>query len=48
MELVHAHPVTEVLLYQTETVFQQLKTILFAGTETQSPVLVWNALTLTG
>lgn len=48
MQLVRAHLVTEVSLYQTETVSQQLKTILFARAETQSPVLACNALTLTG
>jgi hypothetical protein len=48
MQLVHAHPVTEVSLYQTETVSQQLKTILIARAETQSLVLACNALALTG
>lgn len=48
MRLVRAHPATEVSLYQTETVSQQLRTILFARAETQSPVLACNALTLTG
>jgi hypothetical protein len=48
IQLVPAHPVTEVFHCQMETASLQLKMILIARPETQSTMLAWSASMLTG